>query len=75
MTARTPTPPAVADELVAHQLRALDHALGVYRRRVVLAYVNPLDDRALSGLARTMTAATALERTTANIQQIQESTR
>lgn len=75
MTARTATPAAVADELVAAQLVALDHSLSVYRRRVVLAWTNPLDDRRLVGLERTLAAASTLHRVSSTIQQIQESAR
>lgn len=75
MTARTATPPAVAEALIDGQLVALDSALKAYRRRVVYAWTNPLDDRGIRGLARTMSLAATLERTTATIQEIQESTR
>lgn len=63
MTARTATPRAVADELVAVQLRAFDHQLAVYRNRVRIVWRNPLDDRGIRGLERTLVAAAAIERT------------
>lgn len=75
MTARTSTPPAVAEALVDAQLGALDSALKAYRRRVRYAWSNPLDDRGIVGLERTLVAAAALYRASAAIHEIQESAR
>lgn len=75
MTARTACPPAVAEALISAQLTALESALKAYRRRVLYAIRNPLDDRGITGLERTLVAAAALDRAATTITEIQESTR
>lgn len=71
MTARTVTPPAVAEALIDAQLRALENRLHVYRNRVRIVWRNPLDDRGIRGLERTLVAAAALERTASEITAIE----